>query len=663
MIANAPSIPKMALAAMALAWAAAAAAAPTNVTVTPPDGARFLAHQRFDIRVEGQGTGPFSATLALDGAPLAFTSGAQGSSTTDGITSAGWGGFNVRGFESDEPGWHVLSATLTDATGTATVAARFQVVEAVGRRGGRGGSTGKPARNVIIMLGDGMGVAHRTAARLVRYGVTAGQPNGWLAMDGFPGTGLVTTHSLNSIVTDSAPGMACYTTGSHAQNGQEGVYPAHVTNPFYQPRVEYLSEYLHRVKGTSTGIVTTADVEDATPAANAVHTGNRNAGQGIVDQYFDERHNTGLAVLMGGGRRWFLPSSQYGSSRSNSNDYGALPGDLVAAWNAPPGAIDKDRDLIGEFRSDGWAYASSATELAQAGAPRKLLGLFGYGNMNVALDKVAKRRNPAQAGVVDDYHAPDQPMLDEMTDAAVRVLSHDKQGFFLMVEGAHIDKQAHLMDAERAVGEVIEFDRAVGVARGWADKLGDTVVIVVADHECSGFSIVGGLQGGVARLTSLPSDAGALAPDPTFASQPARLKAVGTYDAAAFPRYDILADGYPASYDVDGKILFGFGANGDRYETWLTRPLTVVDSLLSSDIKGELAGKGYSATPLGRASDQAGYFVRGQAPGDQAVHTAADIPISAYSTGNRAWRLFTGVQTNIDVFFKLARAALSGDVD
>jgi alkaline phosphatase len=254
-------------------------------------------------------------------------------------------------------------------------------------------------------------------------------------------------------------------------------------------------------------------------------------------------------------------------------------------------------------------------------------------------------------------------MLDEMTDAALRVLSRNRRGFFLMVEGAHIDKQAHLMDAERAVGEVVEFDRAVGVARDWADRLGDTVVIVVADHECSGFSIVGALQGGIARLASLPSDAGNLAPDPTFASQPARLKSVGTYDAAAFPRYDILADGYPASYDVDGKILFGFGANGDRYETWLTRPLTVVDSLLPSVIKTELAGKGYSATPLGRLSDQSGYFVRGQAPGDQAVHTASDIPISAYSTGTRAWRLFTGVQTNTDVFFKLARAVLSGDED
>ena len=638
---------------LSLAVAGAASATPV-VTVTPPSGARFFPGQRFDIRVEAKGTGPYAAELSVDGRKLSFTSPSDASTpsaSTDSVTSPGYGGFNLRGFSSRKPGLHTIIATVSDGTGpVATASASFLVVSP------GGGDDSEGTRNVIILLGDGMGTAHRTAARIVRFGVTGGDPNGYLAMDGFPGTGLVSTHSLNSIVTDSAPGMACYTTGNHAQNGQEGVYPAHMTNPFYYPRVEYMAEYLHRVKGTSTGIVSTADIEDATPAANAVHTGNRNAGQGIVDQYFDERNNSGLAVLMGGGRRWFLPSNQFGSSRSAKNDYAGLPPDLAAAWGVPSGAVDPDRNLIADFEGDGFTYVSSATELSAAGTPGKLLGLFGYGNMNVALDKVAKRRNPAQPGVVDDYHAPDQPMLDEMTDAALAVLSKNRKGFFLMVEGAHIDKQSHLMDAERAVGEVIEFDRAVGVARDWADKLGNTIVIVVADHECSGFSIIGALQGGIAKLASLPSDAANLSPDPVFQNQPKRLQAVGVYDAAAFPKYDIQPDGYPASYDVDGKVLFGFGANGDRYETWLTKPVTVIDSLLPSNIKSELAGKGYSSTPLGRTIDQPGFFVRGQAPGDQAVHTASDIPISAYSTGSNAWRKFVGVQKNTDVFFKLLEA-------
>lgn len=108
----------------------------------------------------------------------------------------------------------------------------------------------------------------------------------------------------------------------------------------------------------------------------------------------------------------------------------------------------------------------------------------------------------------------------------------------------------------------------------------------------------------------------------------------------------------------------GYGASADRYEGWLAKPLPVIDGLLPSALRTELASKGHPGEPYQRAESQLGYFVRGQAAGrGQAVHTAADIPISAYSTGNSAWRLFTGVQTNTDVFFKLARAALAGDED
>ncbi len=646
-----------------LALAGAAAANPT-VTVTPPSGARFFPGQRFDIRVEAKGTPPFSATLNIDGETQDFTSPLSAgtpTAATDGITKPGFGGFNLRGFSSGRPGRHTVSATVTDATGSAAASATFAVQSAGPKEDGEGRT-----RNVIIMLGDGMGIAHRTAARLVRYGVTAGDPNDYLNMDKFPGTGLVSTHSLNSIVTDSAPGMACYTTGNHSQNGQEGVYPANVINPFYQPRIEYMAEYLHRVKGTTTGIITTADIEDATPAANAVHTGDRNLGQGIVDQYLDESENTGLRVLMGGGRRWFLPSTEVGSSRGSKNDYDGLPADLRAAWNIPgAGAIDPNRDLIADFQKAGFDYADTASNLSNAAgrSPSRLLGLFGYGNMNVALDKIAKRRNPGQSGIVDDYHAPDQPMLDEMADAALQVLSKNKKGFFLMVEGAHIDKQSHLMDAERAVGEVIEFDRAVGVAKNWADKLGNTVVIVVADHECSGFSIIGALHGGVAALQALPSDAANN--DPT--ATPERQKVVGTYDAAGFPHYDIQPDGFPASQDIDGKLLFGYGASADRYETWLTRPQPVIDSLLPASFKTELTGKAYVKEPAergtkGNREDANGFFIRGQAGGvTNAVHTASDIPISAYSSGSQAWRKFVGVQRNTDVFFKLMESVVPGD--
>lgn len=652
----------------ALAVSSVALAAPTAVSITPPNGARFIAGQRFDVRVQGQGTGPYTAALAIDGRPVEFSSGEQGTTTTDGISSPGWGGFNRRGYSTPTVGTHTISATFSDASGSTEVSSQFQVLPAAGTR--------KAIKNVIIMLGDGMGVAHRTAARLVRFGATLGDPDGYLNMDAFPATGLVSTHSLNSIVTDSAPGMAGYTTGAHAQNGQEGVYPANVTSPFFYPRVEYMSEYLHRTQGKSLGVVSTADLEDATPASAAVHTGNRGAGTGIMDQFFDESdaegsgtYGTGLRVLLGGGRRWFLPSDQFGSSRAASSDYAALPADLLGAWGLPnssAGAADPTRDLLADYAGAGFTYVDSSAALDAAllapEPPSALLGLFAYGNMNVALDKLAKRRNTLLPGTtrfaVDDYHAPDQPMLDEMTSAALSVLGHDNDnGFVLLVEGAHIDKQSHAMDAERSVLEVLEFDRAVGVARNFAENVDrSTVVIVLADHECSGFSIIGALAGTAAAAAALPPDGAVLDP----AVVPARQALVGTYDAAGFPHYPILADGYPASMDIDGKLLFGFGANGDRFETWLTRPLPIVDSLLPTVIRTELSAAGYPGQPFNR-TDVDGMFIRGQAVGrDQAVHTATDIPVSAYSPRAAVAQQFVGVQRNTDVFVKLMRATLGG---
>jgi alkaline phosphatase len=517
-----------------------------------------------------------------------------------------------------------------------------------------------------------MGASHRTAARIVRYGVTAGTPNGYLAMDKFPGTGMVVTHSLNSIITVSAPGMACYVSGNHTFNGQEGVFPAHMTNPFYYPRIEYLSEYLARTMGKSLGIVSTADIEDATPAANVVHTGNRSNGTGICDAYLDEATSsnpfvasqTGLAVLMGGGRRWFLPANQFGSSRTAATDYERLPADLLMGWNLrqpAAGALDPNRDLIGDFKSAGFTYVDTWSALRSAGTPSKLLGLFAYGNMNVAMDKIAKRRGRLPAGatsfVVDDYRAPDQPMLDEMTDAALKVLEKNASGFVLMVEGAHIDKQAHLMDSDRVIGEVIEFDRAVDSARKFAEARSDTVVIVLADHECAGFSLIGAVNGTVSALRALPGEQSVTDPG----TAPKRQTSVATYDTAAFPQYAILSDGYPETFDVDGKLLVGYGGSADRYEGWLTQRLPVIDSLISADVRRGLVDRGYATDPYLREEGQFGYFLRGQAVArGQAVHTASDIPVSALSPGSTAYQLFSGVMENTEVFFNLARAVFGG---
>src|SRR5262245_38814260 len=109
-----------------LGGAGAVYALPTEVTVAPPNGSRFVVGQKFDLRVEGKGAGPFSATIAVDGVPLRFTSGAQNSLTTDGITAAGYGGVNPRGYSKFAPGADTTPPTFPDSTRTVTVNSKFR---------------------------------------------------------------------------------------------------------------------------------------------------------------------------------------------------------------------------------------------------------------------------------------------------------------------------------------------------------------------------------------------------------------------------------------------------------------------------------------------------------------------------------------------------------
>ena len=622
--------------------------------------ARFLPDQRFDLQATvrpNPGHRIASFTFAVDGVPVRGGPGTTSIVTTDLAKDlpANTAVVSLRAYSHRKPGLHVLSVTARQEDGkSVTARGNFEIVGA--------GAEGRPVKNIIILLGDGMGSTQRTAARIVAGRYAQGKPTQPLAMDTFPVTGMVMTASLNSIVTDSSPGMASYVTGNKSANNQEGVYPDDTVDPFDNPRVEYLSEYLHRTQGKSLGIVTTADVFDATPAANAVHTANRGAGTGIVDQYLDDRHLTGLTVLMGGGRKWFLPNPgdqpmkpqpPNGSQRSADND-SMLPDDIVRGWGAVRGRFDPERDLIADFRAAGFAYASDATSLAAVRNADSLLGLFAFSNMNVAYDKIEGRRGDRR--VVEAYGFPDQPMLDEMTRTALQVLSRNPNGFVAMIEGASIDKQAHLMDTDRWILEVIEFDRAVRVARDFAATHPDTIVLVTADHECAGAAIIGAatansavlranLGGGVESIRDGKGPAAPLSADGKA------VPIVGTYETARFPSYRMLDDGYPATTDADRKMLVGYGANADRYETWLANPSPTQDSQQPFSDAEPLSSA--PANP-GVRNKEGGYFIAGQVPGPQAVHTATDVPLSAYGRGAQ---LFTGTYDNTEVFFKLGRLA------
>ena len=287
----------------------------------PPSGATFAAGQRFDLRVEATGSGgaPAGLVVTLDGRDITATNmlapgpsgerGHGGTGTADAARPAGRAAprptttnFLARDLRFTRPGRHTVTARTADG------AAAEAVYEVSAWQTARAGA--RPAKNIILLVGDGMGIAHRTAARIVSRGQTSGKTNAPLAMDTLGVTGLVMTSALNATITDSAPGMSAYVTGHKANNNQVGVYPDNTADVFDNPRVEYVGEVLRRTRGRgfNVGLVTTASVADATPAGNAVHTSFRDEWYGIAARLFDERDDQ-RRVGADGRRRHLFPAA------------------------------------------------------------------------------------------------------------------------------------------------------------------------------------------------------------------------------------------------------------------------------------------------------------------------------------------------------------------
>ncbi|HEX2101025.1 MAG TPA: alkaline phosphatase, partial [Candidatus Synoicihabitans sp.] len=627
---------------LVLIAATAAWGAPRVSRLTPPSGlfsygdasppyiARFLPGQRFDLQATVQpdeGKTITQVEFSVDGASSGGT--VTLAPATAGGLRAGSVVATRRAYSATAIGERRLHVRVTQSDGSTTTAeGNFEIVALPAGLGG------PQARNVILMIGDGLGLGHRSAARIMLNGVSQGKALAPLAMDEMPVTGLVRTASLNSIVTDSAPGASCYATGNKADNNQEGVFPDDTVDSFDNPRVENIGEYLARTQNKWLGIVTTADVTDATPGSFGAHTSDRGAGTGIADQFLDEAvPRANLRVLLGGGRSWFLPSSTPGSSRNSSGDY-ELPSELANAWNVLRGARDPARDLLKDFQAAGFAYVSDRTKLAAVPAnTARLLGLFQLGHLNAALDRIDKRRG--RSTVVDDYGFPNQPLLEEMLGAALDVLQQAPAGFVLMVEGGGIDKQAHAMDTERWLLETIEFDRAVRRATSFAQTKGKTLVVVTADHETGGANIIGGSMVSHHALAKAAASGGGAAA--------LREPVVGVYTDAGFPHYTIAADGFPETTNVDRRLLVGYAANADRHEDWVTNAKP-------------LGAPGGVGNP--RERDQiGGFLITGQVPGSAAVHTATDVPLTAAGEGAE---LFVGVMDNTDVFFRMMQVLSTG---
>src|SRR5690606_17213550 len=216
------------------------------------------------------------------------------------------------------------------------------------------------AKNVIFIVGDGLSIAHRTSARIMAKGMTGGKANGRLAMDDLEFMAFIGTSSTHSIATDSANTMSAYMTGHKSRVNALGVYADRTPDSQDDPKVETIAEAMRRETGKSIGIVSTSELQDATPAALVSHTRKRSDKADIVGMIYDVKPD----VLLGGGSAYFLAKDVPGSKRKD------------------------DKDYIQLFKDAGYALVTSKDELASSGASNqdKLLGLFHTGNMDVTLD-------------------------------------------------------------------------------------------------------------------------------------------------------------------------------------------------------------------------------------------------------------------------------------
>jgi alkaline phosphatase len=318
--------------------------------------------------------------------------------------------------------------------------------------------------NIIVFIGDGMGVAHITAAK-----ITAGTLN----LERFPFSGLVTTHSANRLVTESAASTTALATGKKTNNRAVSVLPDGTP-------VKTLFEYA-RDLGKSTGVVVTSSVTHATPAVFLAHVDNRRKQTDIAEQIV----NSGIDVLIGGGWAYFVPASRQGSRRKDDKNL------LAALESRMPVVLSDDN-------------------ISSHGDGKKLAALLAPERLPRAADR--------------DY---------SLARLAIQMLSKNPNGFVLMVEGSQIDWAGHDSDAPDIISEMLDFDSAIGAALDFAQPKGRTLVVVTADHETGGLAIHdGSIQNRQVSATAFTTRGHTASMVPIFAYGPSSAAFSGIMDNA-----------------------------------------------------------------------------------------------------------------------------------
>lgn len=342
----------------------------------------------------------------------------------------------------------------------------------------------RKAKNVILFIGDGMGISTVTAARILAgqqpdiidagntNPASSGEENS-LSFELFPYLALSKTYSANQQTSDSAPTMTAMVTGVKTNDGvlsiDESVARADCNADINNHKLKTILEIAEQA-GKSTGIVSTARLTHATPAANYAHTPERNweadsnqpAGCAVPDiarQLIEFKYGDGLEVALGGGREYFrpntLPDPEDAGKFGKRND----SRDLTAEWTGKYGA------------GSAFIWNKSQFDAINPNKTTHLLGLFERSHMEYEADRLAD--------------ASGEPSLAEMTKKAIQVLRNRDKGFYLQVEAGRIDHGHHAGNAYRALTDAIALSDAVKKAVETlkaTGELNDTLIVVSADH-------------------------------------------------------------------------------------------------------------------------------------------------------------------------------------
>lgn len=294
------------------------------------------------------------------------------------------------------------------------------------------------AKNIILMIPDGMNIESSTTARWMTEDFT-------LHMDDMA-TGLIRTNNSNTPIADSAPAGTAMSTGVKTQSPYIATYPG---SEGKMPGAEKYDEKKKNMplatvleaaerQGRSTGIVSTSNVQHATPADFSSHYPNRNEYQILSEQQVYQN----MEIVLGAGSKHIEASNRK----------------------------DKE-DLVQVLKDKGYDYVTNTDELKRSKS-EKIWGMFASSAMDYDIDRDPKK----------------QPSLAEMTQKSLEVLSKNEKGFFLMVEGSEIDWANHANDAVGVISDILAFDKAVGVAKEFAQKNPGTAIIVASDHGTGGLS-------------------------------------------------------------------------------------------------------------------------------------------------------------------------------